>query len=200
MAETFLHNVDTNKVSTLMNETQERVKYFEDIVSTIVSDYTRDLDSVMQNIRKTVVDVENPSLNSVEKAFLELSNQLYYTQEKAEKLNLYDAISKSVYKEVYNKAYLENQIKDAEKKNKTTVAENQAVAETASVYESTVNDLYSKSYKTIKLKIDAAQTMVSTLSKVMSRRIQEYSSDKAYTASGLRILNENASNKIDEIF
>ena len=79
----------------------------------------------------------------------------------------------SIYKQVYNTAYLNNQIKDAEKKNKTTVAENTAIAENSAIYEGTVNDIYNKAYKIVKNKIDAAQTMISTLSKIMSKRIQE---------------------------
>ena len=56
-------------------------------------------------------------------------------------------------------------------KKKPTVAENQAVADAASIYESCVNSIYERAYKVVKFKIDAAQTMISTLSKMLSRRI-----------------------------
>ena len=72
-----------------------------------------------------------------------------------------------------NKAYLSNQIKDTEKKNKTTVAENQAVAEQESQYEAVVSSIYDHAYKMVKFKIDAAKDMINTLRKVISRRMQE---------------------------
>ena len=80
---------------------------------------------------------------------------------------------KELYEEVYNKAYLSNQIKDSERKNKTTVAENQAVAEQESQYEAVVSSIYEHAYKMVKFKIDAAKDMINTLRKVISRRMQE---------------------------
>ena len=74
---------------------------------------------------------------------------------------------------VYTLFYLDNQVKDTDKKNKTTIAENQAVAEEASKYESAVNSIYDRSYKIIKFKIDAGYEFVNTLRKVISRRMQE---------------------------
>ena len=93
-------------------------------------------------------------------------------------------MSEQARKEVYNKAYLDNQSDISELKKKPTVAENQAVADAASIYESCVNSIYERAYKVVKFKIDAAQTMISTLSKMLSRRIsQENPSNK-------RVLNE----------
>ena len=187
----FLHNLNEQKVLNLMNETEENVSYFNRVVEQIVENYTGDLNILMNNIKSDIVNIENPATETIEKYFLELSNLMYFVNEKVEKLSIYDSMSKSAYKEVYNKAYLDNQIKDVEKKNKTTVAENQAVAENASIYESAVNDMYNKAYKIIKIKLDSAQTMISTLSKVLSRRIQEIQNSGAgYTRSGLKILNE----------
>jgi hypothetical protein len=82
-------------------------------------------------------------------------------------------MARSAEKEVYNRAYLNNQIKDSEKKNKTTVAENQAVAEQESQYESVISLIYEHAYKIVKFKIDAAKDMVGTLRKIISRRMQE---------------------------
>ena len=63
--------------------------------------------------------------------------------------------------------------KSKEKKNKTTVAELTALSEQGTVYESLVNDVYSKVYKTMKIKLDAAQSMLATLSKLLSKRMQD---------------------------
>ena len=60
--------------------------------------------------------------------------------------------------------------------------------EMESLYEKTVNDIYSKSYKILKNKISAAETMVTTLSKILSHRIQE--SQMTVSQTGRQILNE----------
>lgn len=193
---TFLHNVDEDKVKELMDSTENNVKYFDDIVCDIVTKYTKPLDEIMDKIKEFLVDSNNIVESDVEKYFLELSSALYYIAEQSERLSVYDIISKAAYKEVYNAAYLGNQVKDAEKKNKTTVAENQAVAENASIYESAVNEMYSKAYKIVKNKVDAAQTMASTLSKILSKKMQESSFEASTQNKGFRILNESAGNDV----
>ena len=193
---TFLHNVDETKVKELMDSTKNNAKYFDDIVVDIVSKYTKSLDDIMNKIKEALVDSDNITEPDVEKYFLELSSALYYIAEQSERLSVYDIISKAAYKEVYNAAYLGNQVKDAEKKNKTTVAENQAVAENASIYESAVNEMYSKAYKIVKLKVEAAQTMTSTLSKILSKKMQESSFESTTQGKGFRILNESTGNDV----
>ena len=204
MQTTFLCSVDTSKVDELMKDTNKNVEYFETTVSSIVSSYLEDLNSLMSNIKDDIINTENPSTNTIEKYFLELTNLMYFISEKAEKLNIYSSMSKSAYKEVYNKAYLSNQIKDIDKKNKTTVAENQAVAENASIYENAVNEIYSEAYKIIKLKLDSAQTMISTLSKCLSKRIQESQLSTVNISSASiknsRILNEDYNTTCDGIY
>lgn len=185
-----------NKVSELLNETANNVATFESVSESVVSAYTGQLDAVMQNLYQDVIMNENAPAEVLEKYFLELTNTLYFMGEKLEHLGVYDDMSKSALKEVYNKAYLENQMKTVEGKNKTTVAENQAVAEGAAVYENAVNNIYSRSYKIFKYKIDAGYEMVKTLSKIISRRMQEdqlaspnRNSDMVYS-SGKQQLNE----------
>lgn len=171
--DTFLDNIDTNYLDYCFDETDKNVKYFEDITQKVINSYSESMDIIMNNIYTDIIRQDNPSIEVLEKYFLELSHCIYYMGEKLERLGIYNSMSKSAYKEVYNKAYLGNQQKDSEKKNKTTVAENQAVAENASIYEGAVNDIYDRAYKILKNKIDAAQTMVSTLSKSISRKMTE---------------------------
>ena len=171
--ETYLDNIDTEKVNELLNKTEINVSYFRNVTDKVVSSYSEYMDNIMKNIYNDIIQTDNAPINIIEKYFLELSNCIYFMGEKLEQLGIYTSMSKSAYKEIYNQAYLGNQQKDAEKKNKTTVAENQAVAENAAIYEGAVSDIYDKAYKILKNKIDAAQTMVSTLSKVLSKKMSE---------------------------
>ena len=177
MAETnsYLNNLDTDKLTKVLDETEDNVKYFEGTLSDVVTAYTEHLDTLMKSVYMDIITVDNPSLDVIEKYFLELTNAIYFMGDKLENLGVKDDMSKAQYKEIYNNAYLNNQIKDAEKKNKTTVAENQAVAESAAIYEGTVNSIYSRAYKIVKYKIDAANEMIKSLSKIITKRLNEMS-------------------------
>ena len=186
----YLNDVDFEKVEKLLSETSENVKYFESVSNTVVESYTKSLDDIMKNLYKDVIMNDNPPMQILEKYFLELTNALYFMGEKLEHLGVYDDMSKAAAKEVYNKAYLNNQVTDNGKK--PTVAENQSVAENASVYETSVNSIYNRAYKIFKYKIDAGYEMIKTLSKIISRRMSEQSLTTAadFLSSGRQTLNE----------
>lgn len=93
--------------------------------------------------------------------------------DRLENIGIKADLSDAARKEVYNKAYLNNQVKDVEKKNKTTVAECQAVAEEASKYETIVNSIYERAYKIIKYKIDAANKLIDVIRKVITKRMND---------------------------
>lgn len=169
----YLSNIDVEKVTDTMVETEENSKYFEETSLQVVNAYTETLDDLMKQIYNDVISVDYPSIDVLEKYFLELTNTVYFMGEKLEALGVRDDMSKAQYQEIYNKCYLSNQIKDEDRKNKTTVAENKAVAENASIYEGTVNSIYNRAYRMVKYKIDAANEMIKSLSKIISRRMQE---------------------------
>lgn len=193
--DTFLNNIDINKVNDLLNDTHSNVETFESVSNNVVSQYTQSLDSVMQNLYRDVIMIDNAPTELLEKYFLELTSTLYFCGEKLEHLGVYDDMSKSAMKEVYNEAYLNNQMQSVGTKNKTTVAENQAVAEGAAIYHTAVNSIYSRSYKIFKYKIDAGYEMVKTLSKIISRRMQEMQLSSPDRNSDMiknrQVLNEN---------
>lgn len=178
--------LDIQKINVCLDEVKTDVDYVSKMLNDIVSLYSSDLDVLMQKISLDVLQVDYPAIATIEKYFMELSNVLYFTCEKVEKLGIYDSISKAKAQEVYNKKYLD--ISTPTTGKKPTVGEAQAISEQAAIYDKTVNDVYNKAYKILKSKVAAAETMVSTLSKVLSHRIQE--SQMTYTQTGRQILNE----------
>ena len=129
------------------------------------------------------------AIDVIEKHFLKLSALIYSSIENVEKLGIFDDVSKAKAKESYNNIYL-NTIDESQAK-KPTAAELTAKAERGTIVETSVNSIYSRSYKMYKSKIDAAQGMVSTLSKVLSKRMQETQfSVNVDTKSERKILNE----------
>jgi len=150
----------------------DNVEYANAVAKTTVDNQTRNLDNLMVNIYEDIISVEEPATSSIEKYFLELSNCLYFLGERLEKVGLYDDLSKAQAKEKYNNAYMDC-VNPTDSKKKVTVAEAQTSAENSAVYENMVSTIYARSYKIFKYKIDAAQTMLSSLSKMLSKRMQD---------------------------
>ena len=188
---TFLNDIDINRVNELMDETRTNVEYFEAVTNTVVSSYANGLDNLMNKIYQEIVLKDQPPLNTLEKYFLELSNCLYWMGDRLEQLGVYDVMSKQAYKEIYNKSYL-NQTDIGDSKKKPTVAELTANAENEAQYEGVVSDVYAKAYKILKNKIDAATTMLSSISKIISKRMAEMQLNSV-TPTGKQILNEDYS-------
>ena len=171
------------------------------ILDNVVTQYTQELDRVMTNIKSEIISKPNPAIYTIEKYFLELSSCLYFMCEQVERLGVYDSISKSKAQEVYNNSYLKYQYGEAVNPDgspanvkKPTVAELTALSERDALYDKTLNDLYNKAYKIVKNKVSAAETMVSTLSKLLSHRIQE--SQLTTTQTGRQILNESIEGEV----
>ena len=179
--------MDKEKIISIVDKVGEDVEILDGIVYDVVNRYTEDLDNIMTNIKTEILDDNNPAINTIEKYFLELSSCLYFMCEKVEKLGLLDSISKSNAQESYNTKYLQHQ-HNSNTTKKPTVAELTALSESESLYDRTVNDMYAKAYKIVKNKISSAETMISTLSKILSHRIQE--SNLTMTQTSRQILNE----------
>jgi hypothetical protein len=193
----ILNELDRDKVNKIMTDVEENMSYFNSVFEKVVDSYTRSLDEIMAEIHDEIVEKDYPSTDVLEKYLLKLSNCIYFISERAEKLGVYDALTKSAFKETYNNIYLENQSSNVGVvgAKKPTVAESTAIAENGSVYEATINDLYNRVYKTVKAKLDSANTMLSSISKLISRRMSEmqmnYQPPVNYSPmTGNRILNE----------
>lgn len=185
--------LDTKLLDIAMDNVENDTQYLKEVVDKVVTSYTSHLDEVMKKIYNEVILADNVSTEILEKYFLELSNLIYFISENTEKVGMYDGVSKSKAQEAYNRAYMDSQESLGANGKKPTVAESTALAENATIHESMVNEMYSRAYKIIKAKIDAAQTMVSTLSKVLSRRMAENQFSNVNNNTR-QILNEEVSN------
>ena len=169
---TYLNNVDTQKVDELLEQTQKNSEYFNNITKKVTQEYSKDLDKLMAKVGSAIQD-RDIETSEIEKFFLELSNLVYFMGSKLEQLGVFSDMADAAEKEIFNKAYLEYQVKDIDKKNKTTVQETTSYAQGQSQYETIITNIYEHAYKLMKFKIDAAQTMISTLSKLLSKRMQD---------------------------
>ena len=174
MNDTLLTNIEKDEMDAVLQTTESNVVYYTSISDELVQQYTGDMDGLMKDL---YVDcIQNDAEDRVlEKYLLELNNMLYFLGSKLETVGIKDDLSKMAAKESFNDAYLKNRLKDAENRNKTTVAELTALAEDASKYEAVLNSLYSRVYKQIKFKMDAGYDMVNTLRKIITKRMQDQS-------------------------
>ena len=159
-------------LSSVINDVDENSSYVTSVSDQVTKSYTEELDIMMQMISEDICKDEPVPINDLERYFLNLSNLIYFVGMNLESVGIKDDVSKAMAKESYNNSYLGNQY-DSTGKTKKTVSELTALAEGDSIYQTTVNAIYSRVYKTIKFKIDAAQTMLSTISKVISKRMVE---------------------------
>lgn len=182
--------MDINKINESMSYTKDNVSLINSMVTQVVSEYSEDLDKVMKNIMSEIIGVELPAIVTVEKYFVELSGVLYFMCSEVEKLGVYDSLSKLKAQETYNNSYLNSSTptQTGPGTKKKTVAEITAIAENDSSYDRTVNDIYNRAYKILKSKVSAAETMISTLSKIMNHRMQE---SQLTTTQMSRVLNED---------
>ena len=182
--------VTLNDIERVMTETEDNYNVYASVANDVITRYTKSLDDVMEGIYNEIILVSDPSISTLEKYHLELSNCLYFMQERLERLGSLDYLSKTKYKEVYNQAYLDSQLPDATSNKKKTVNELVAISEEASKSEALTNDIYARAYKVLKNKIDAANTMISTLSKSISRRMGEEYLPSTPVTGVRKILNE----------
>lgn len=189
----IINSLDKNKIDEKIAEVEDNMTYFNSVFEKVVDGYTRSLDEIMAEIDDEIVTKDYPSTDVLEKYLLKLSNCIYFISERAEKLGIYDALTKTAFKETYNNIYLENQSSNVGVVGgkKPTVAESTAIAENGSVYEATINDLYNRVYKTVKAKLDSANTMLSSISKLISRRMNEMQTQYISPSTGRQILNED---------
>ena len=159
-----------------------------EVYNKIVESVTRDLDEVMQEVYREVVLQEDAPIDKVQNLFLKLGNYVYFFGSSVEKLGLDSDLAENLMKEKYNNAYNDNLMNPDGKKR--TANELTAIAEAASFSETVMNDIYKRVYKTVKFKVDSAQSMVSSLSKVLSKKMQEMNFSTGFDQSSSRILME----------
>lgn len=168
-------NQDEKLISTLQ-ETDTATIQLTQLADQIVSSYSYVLDNLMQRIYQDIVTSKDSSDDTLEKYFLELSSTLYFIGEQVEHLGISNDYAEASFKEKFNRAYLDCAAeKDEKGKSLRTVNENNALAAESSKYESTVSSLQSRAFDLLKYKVTSAQTMVGTLSKMISKKMSDAS-------------------------
>lgn len=152
-AEEIMENVDS------ISETIRKIS------DKLLKKYCIDLDSEMKKIGNILLCSQTLSDTELEFEILNLANILYFVGSAQEDLGIKEDTCKAIRQEVYSKA--------REMSTGRTVADKTAQAEIMAQAETMTLAIYSRSYKKVKLKMDAGYEMLNSLKKIMNKRITE---------------------------
>ena len=151
----------------LLDKIEENSAELDKTINEIIERYSGELDTYMSFIRGILRNDEQPPTDAELDDFaLNLSTMIYYTSVGAEQMGIRDDISSSAYKEAYNVA------RSLQKSG--TVADKNTQAELDAMAEKVVSIVYSKAYRILKAKVESAQEVLSSVKKIISRRMNEY--------------------------
>lgn len=154
---------DLSKVQQKVNTDSEKI---EEIVNGIIQEYCTDLDRYVDFIREVLKDGEHPATSQELDDFcMNLSVYIYYAGGMQERLGIKDDIARAIYKEVYHT--------NRDSIEKGTVADKDSLAELASQQEALISTAYKRAYGIMKMKVAAAQEILSSVKKIISRRMAE---------------------------
>lgn len=150
--------VDTNSV--LINE----------LTNKLVSEYCNSLDKYITFIQSILQDDKKPpTAQELDDFVMNLPVLLYFCGEAQENLGIKTDVSKAIKQEKYNEIF---------KQVQGTIADKTSKSELATRSEIITNIIYDRAYKIVKEKIAAAYELLSSIKKVISRRISEYDLSK----------------------
>lgn len=158
----LLHDADLSEVNTNIND---HAKSVNKLVLEIVNKITGQLDEVVAEIRERLVEVDAVATDLLEIYALKISTELYYMGQSQEYLGLRADVSKAVYKEQFNYHY---------QRTDGTINDKTAYSEAHSMTEYLAMSVSERAYKRLKIKIENAYELLSTIKKILSRRIAEY--------------------------
>lgn len=154
---------DLAKVQEKVNTDSEKI---EEIVNGIIQEYCTDLDKYVDFIKDILKDGEHPATaQELDDFCMNLSVYIYYAGGMQERLGIKDDIARAIYKEVYHT--------NRDSIEKGTVADKDSLAELASQQEALISMAYKRAYGIMKMKVAAAQEILSSVKKIISRRMAE---------------------------
>jgi hypothetical protein len=162
-----LTDVDKKAIGGIQLRVENHSDVLSKIVNEIIEPYCKDLDRYVMFIKDCLKDGETPPTNDELDDFcMNLSTLIYFAGGMCEQLGIRDDISRAVYKEVYNDA--------RSALSEGTIADKDSIAELQAQQEQITSVCYNRAYRIVKAKVDAAQELLASCKKVLTRRTQEW--------------------------
>ena len=152
-------------IHNIIGRVEDNSAKVEKIVDELIQPYCDKLDILIGKFRDCLMDKHNPVTEwELDDVCLKLPSYLYFMGEAQEKFGIKEDISKSVKMELYNQIH---------QRTRGTIADKQAASEAGTIEEDIVYRAYQRAYKRIKQKLEAAYELLSSIKKVISRRMGE---------------------------
>ena len=160
--------LDKEKINKIQHEVEDDSEQINEIVNSIIQPYCKDLDNYVGFIKDVLKDGENPpTAQELDDFCMNLSVYIYYASGMQEQLGIKDDIARAVYNEMYHNT--RNNL------DKGTISAKDSIAQLESQQEYLTSVCYKRAYSIMKAKVSAAQEILSSIKKIITRRIQEMS-------------------------
>ena len=168
--------VKSEEILEKSKQLEENLLYFDSIGQPLIDEASKELDDKMKEIETYMTNIRKFNLDfdiaSLQRYFMEITQLVYFTNDKLERVGLLEDMSRIQYRDKYNNAYIEKQ-GNTEAGKKFSVAQLQAYSDQVALSENLLNFIYSRCYKIIKAKVDAGENMIKCLSKLLSSKMLE---------------------------
>lgn len=166
-SEILANEIETKKIELLQERINNNSKLINDLTNKLVADYCKQLDDYVRFIQRILQDDNHPpTAEELDDFVMNLPTLLYFCGEAQENLGIKTDVAKAVKQEKYNEIYNELQ--------KGTISDKTSKAELAVQSEEITRIIYDRAYKIVKEKMNAAYELLSSIKKVISRRMSEY--------------------------
>lgn len=161
-------------INNIINRVEDNSKQIEKVVEDLISEHCQQIDELITKFKECLLDKENPVTEwELDDVCMKLPTYLYFIGEAQEKFGIKEDIAKSVKMELYTQIH---------QRTKGTIADKQAASDAGTLEEEIVYRAYQRAYKRIKQKLEAAYELLSSIKKVMHRRMVEVELAKVDTS------------------
>lgn len=157
--------MNKESIKSLIDQVESQSLDNDKLMQEITKDYTEQFDNLIEEIRSSLVSTDGDlPIDTLAKYTIELCPAAIFTLAGVEKLGNRADVAESFRKEKYNS---ERQKAIGTANDKTSIAENKTIEEQL------VSDLYSRCYKSVKVRGDWAKDTVDALKKALSAKMLE---------------------------
>lgn len=166
--------VDLNEIQKALDNVAVNSEYFESLYKDLVKKETESMDNLMSDMYVDCVkNQDNVTIDVLTRYYLELSNMVYFMNDRVEKLGVMADMAKSAYNSAHNnKLIAASEVKDDKGKTRAS-AICTAEADILAYHDEIVADVYRHAYNAVKAKVLSAQDLMNTIRRILSTRTEE---------------------------